>query len=228
MNLPFSHCRAGVAQRGEETRRRILDAAIDVFATMGYEAAHTRLLAERAGVKLPTLAYYFGSKEGLFRAVIEHITAEFERTMAPAEAHVRAALEQGVASRAALLDLLCELLDTFAATMLAADQAGSWRMIVSRAENENIAAIEPLHASIRRLTAAPCKALIDRLVDPGDSEEVKWMRAAALLGQIHIFTKVPVCRGLNWSGFTVERLQAVQKLVRENAIALFGRSPREI
>jgi AcrR family transcriptional regulator len=222
MNLSFSPCRGGLAQRGEETRRRILDAAIEVFASVGYEAAHTRLLAERAGVKLPTLAYYFGSKEGLFRAVIEHITAQFERNMAPVEAHVRAALDEGIASPQALLDLLCELLDTFVATMLSTDQTESWRMIISRAENENLAAIEPLHSSIRRLTAEPCKTLIARLVDKSEAEEMTWMRAIAMLGQIHIFTKAPVCRGLDWASFTDERVKAVQQLVRENAVAIFG------
>ena len=222
MNLTFPSYRGGSVQRGEETRRRILDAAIEVFADVGYEAAHTRLLAERAGVKLPTLAYYFGSKEGLFRAVIEHITAQFERNMEPVEARVRAAIDAGVATHEDLLDLLCELLDTFIATMLSGDHPESWRMILSRAESENKAALEPLHASIRRLTATPCHALIARLGDAGDSEEMSWMRAVAMLGQIHIFSKAQVRCGLGWTTFTAERVKAVQRLIRENAMAIFG------
>lgn len=57
--------------RGEDTRRRILEAALEIFAAQGYEGASTRALAERAGVNLPAIQYYFGSKEGLYLAVLE-------------------------------------------------------------------------------------------------------------------------------------------------------------
>ena len=99
-------------------------------------------------------------------------------------------------------------------------------MILGRAENENQSALEPLHSSIRRLTAEPCKALVARLVDQAESEEMSWMRAIAILGQINIFTKAPVRHGLGWTSFTAERVAAVQKLVRENATAIFGGSRR--
>ena len=75
-----------------DTRRRILDTALEVFAAEGYEGASTRLLAERAGVNLPAIQYYFGSKEGLYRAVIDSIVEHTEAHMAPLAARVKAAL----------------------------------------------------------------------------------------------------------------------------------------
>ncbi len=67
------HYRPGTPGRGEDTARRILLAAIEVFADEGYEGASTRSLASHAGVNAPAIQYYFGSKEGLYRAVIAHI-----------------------------------------------------------------------------------------------------------------------------------------------------------
>ena len=227
MNLSFPPFRGPLAPRGEETRKRILDAAVEVFAGEGYAAAHTRLLAERAGVKLPTLAYYFGSKEGLFRAVIERIAAQFESKMAPVANKVRAVLDQGEVSRETLLELLCELLDAFIATMLSSDHPESWRQIIARAESENQAALEPLSACIRGLGAGTCQMVIARLVDDGDDKEMSWMRTVAILGQIHIFTKVQVRCGLNWDNFTAERVQAVQHLVRDNVHAIFGERSKQ-
>src|SRR5260370_11343639 len=84
--------RPGSQARGEDTRRRILDAALEVFAAEGYEGASTRRLAERAGVNLPAIPYYFGSKEGLYRAVIGRIIRDTEAHMAPLAARVEAAL----------------------------------------------------------------------------------------------------------------------------------------
>lgn len=53
------------------TRMRILRAAEAVFAELGFEGATTRRIAERAGVNLAMLSYYYGSKAGTFRAVME-------------------------------------------------------------------------------------------------------------------------------------------------------------
>ena len=49
---------------------RILEAARIEFAQHGY-AARLQDIAERAGLTHPTLLYHFGSKEGLYAAVIE-------------------------------------------------------------------------------------------------------------------------------------------------------------
>lgn len=56
----------------EETRREILRAAGEAFAACGFVGATTRAVAARAGVNVATLHYHFGSKEGLYRAVLEN------------------------------------------------------------------------------------------------------------------------------------------------------------
>jgi AcrR family transcriptional regulator len=56
----------------EETRRQILRAAGEAFSACGFVGATTRAVAARAGVNVATLHYHFGSKEGLYRAVLEN------------------------------------------------------------------------------------------------------------------------------------------------------------
>ncbi|MDL2718459.1 MAG: TetR/AcrR family transcriptional regulator [Acidobacteriota bacterium] len=53
-----------------ETRRGILRAAEESFATAGFVGATTRQVAARAGVNVATLHYHFGNKEKLYRAVL--------------------------------------------------------------------------------------------------------------------------------------------------------------
>src|SRR3954465_11424984 len=53
------------------SQARILDAARGEFAQRGFSAARLQDIAERAGIKHPTLLYHFGTKERLYAAVIE-------------------------------------------------------------------------------------------------------------------------------------------------------------
>ncbi|KUL27538.1 TetR/AcrR family transcriptional regulator [Actinoplanes awajinensis] len=53
----------------ERTRQRILEAAVAEFGEHGYAGARTRAIAERAGVNQQLVSYYFGGKEGLYRAM---------------------------------------------------------------------------------------------------------------------------------------------------------------
>ncbi|MEQ8357037.1 MAG: TetR/AcrR family transcriptional regulator [Kiloniellaceae bacterium] len=54
-------------------RALILDAAEQVFATQGYRGATTAAIAEKAGLPKANVHYYFGTKEALYRAVLEDI-----------------------------------------------------------------------------------------------------------------------------------------------------------
>ena len=70
-------------RKGEETRQRILDAALNAFGEASFKAVTTRRIAQAAGVSLPTLQYYFGDKEGLYRACAETIVERYRQTRAP-------------------------------------------------------------------------------------------------------------------------------------------------
>lgn len=64
-----------------ETRQRLIDAALALFGSNGFEATGTRDIAARAGVALPTIAYHFGGKEGLYRACAEHVVERYRARM---------------------------------------------------------------------------------------------------------------------------------------------------
>jgi AcrR family transcriptional regulator len=53
----------------EETRWRVLQAAMEVFSEVGYHAATTRAICARAGVNLASIHYHFGDKAELYREV---------------------------------------------------------------------------------------------------------------------------------------------------------------
>ena len=52
------------------TKAKLLKAALDIFSKEGYDAATTRSIAKKAGVNESLIHRYFGSKSGLFVALI--------------------------------------------------------------------------------------------------------------------------------------------------------------
>src|SRR6478735_9128458 len=62
---------------GVETRRAILDAALDLFSERSFDGASTRAIAELAGVTQPLLNYHFAGKEELWRAAVDDLFERF-------------------------------------------------------------------------------------------------------------------------------------------------------
>jgi TetR/AcrR family transcriptional regulator len=60
-------------RRTLETRERLLEAALPIFAARGFDGATTREIAKRAGVALAALPYHFETKDALWRAAVDRI-----------------------------------------------------------------------------------------------------------------------------------------------------------
>jgi AcrR family transcriptional regulator len=69
--------------RGVLAREQLISHATRIFAAKGYAAATTREICDAAGVNIASIHYYFGDKEGLYRAAllqpIKEMTAAFGR-----------------------------------------------------------------------------------------------------------------------------------------------------
>ncbi|WP_328535190.1 TetR/AcrR family transcriptional regulator [Streptomyces sp. NBC_00344] len=60
------------AERTLETRERILSAACEVIAEVGFEKIRMRMVAEHAGVSTALLHYHFENREKLFAEAMTH------------------------------------------------------------------------------------------------------------------------------------------------------------
>lgn len=86
---------AAVRTKGQQRTLEVLDAAIAVLVEEGYAGFSLRRIADRAGMRLSNVQYYFPGKESLLEAILAR---EFDRSLAvlaglPAELSPRARLE---------------------------------------------------------------------------------------------------------------------------------------
>lgn len=93
------------------TRQRLLDAAGEVFADLGFRSATVRAICQRAGANGAAVNYHFGDKEGLYSEVVRYAhgcAADQHPTGDPAHIAKRKPAEQ---LRMFVHAFLCRLLD---------------------------------------------------------------------------------------------------------------------
>lgn len=75
MASPAARVRGPYA-KSEDTRQRILDAALEVAGEVGFHRAAVAKIAERAGVAVGNVHYHFGSRDELLRELMESLVEE--------------------------------------------------------------------------------------------------------------------------------------------------------
>jgi len=107
MNLAQKAAGPEKGRKAEETRSRILEAALSVFQVRGFEKATMREIAVEAGVAVGAAYYYFDSKDALVMAFYEQAQAEMR-----AELELKLAKCKTLESR--LQTIISEKLEYFA------------------------------------------------------------------------------------------------------------------
>ncbi len=88
-------------KRGPQGRADILRVALRVFAARGYRGATTAAIAREAGVAQPLVHHHFGSKDGLWHAVLAEVFEDLRETLRAAAPPV-----EGPATEARIRGLL--------------------------------------------------------------------------------------------------------------------------
>ncbi|WP_175673833.1 CerR family C-terminal domain-containing protein [Burkholderia ambifaria] len=193
--------------RGDETRRRIIDAAIELFGEHGFAGASTRDIAAKAGVNAPALQYYFENKEGVYRACVEAIAEIGWSVLGPAVEHARAALD-AEADVDALIDAFIVILRTLADRIFTVPKTLGQRMFFAREQvgQEPAGATDILMKRVRKPLNDVSAELVGRISGRPADDPVTQLRTMSLFGQLTVFHLVQrsALQLLDWDGFDGE------------------------
>ena len=73
----------------EDTKNRILDKALELFSTKGYDSVSVGEIAKATGIKAPSLYNHFSSKQAIFDAIVESTAAQYEEDTGKIDIHVQ-------------------------------------------------------------------------------------------------------------------------------------------
>lgn len=150
--------------RGRDTRERLRELALQLFAEQGYEKTSLREIAEHLGVTKAALYYYFKSKEDIVRSLVEDYVANLDELIAWGKAQPRIP-----ATRAEIIRRYLHIV---------AGGAEVFRML-----QQNQAAVASLASAKERgeLFRERIDALIDLLTEPDATIREKVRAASSLM-----------------------------------------------
>ncbi|MGI8770798.1 MAG: TetR/AcrR family transcriptional regulator [Acidobacteriaceae bacterium] len=159
--------------RADQTREKILRAAIREFSTHGLAGARTDAIAESAKVNKALLYYYFKSKNGLYTAALEEIAGKVVE-------NARAALDPGLSAGERLLR---SALNHF-------DRIWTQREFQSLMQQEMVRFRRGENAAMPLLVKTVFKPLLDKLqetvqegIRTGELCEMEWLQVVySMLG----------------------------------------------
>lgn len=198
--------------RGEETRQRIVEAALEVFGARGYEAASTRLIAKQAGVTLPAFQYYFAGKLGLYMACAEYIKERMTTLTDPALTRIEAAVKADKIERGELLKMLFVILDECCNLLVGSEDAEHWALFIMREQAHPTAAFAVIYDGILKRIIGACNNLIAKLLGRHEDQDTR-LRTLGFLGQILLFrtARETALRTLAWEEIGDPQLKQIKR-----------------
>ena len=198
-----------------DAKQRLIEAGLEIFGILNLEGATTRQLAQRAGVNQAAIPYYFGGKEGLYLAVIEHLLTHKAGRVRPMVLQIREDLQQSRLSPDEALEQIKTIFGGFLQILLEDKATTTWARIIMREQMQPTKAFDliyerwicPVHETLSALLAV---ILRKKATDPS-----LILRTHTLVGQILIFLsgRETILRRLRWKAYNETERKQIEKAV---------------
>jgi len=223
------HPAEGGYARGDETRKRIIEAALQLFGERGYDGASTRDIAQAAGVNAPALQYYFHNKEGVYQACAENLVEQLKQHFADATAHARALLAQP-GERGALIDAYLQVQARALSLLLSPEHATFKNMFSREYAGEALSSGSSLlDREVKQPMNALLLNLLARIMGSRPDDNITRIRLLTLKGQTMAFHYPPgACLELlKWKRMDTRHANMVKQAIAEQTRILLETWARE-
>lgn len=194
-----------------DTRDRLLSAALHAFGSRDYDGVSTREIVQAAGANIAAISYHFGGKRGLYRDTLAYMADRLRSGVADQFALFEQAVKERDPERCA--DLLCGFLARFLELMLLDEVGRSAPGIILREQLQPSEAfdvlyerlLQPMHTALAQLVAC-CRG-----IEPTDREAITMTQA--LLGQTLIFRvgRTTLLKRLNQTAYSASDIEGFKR-----------------
>jgi AcrR family transcriptional regulator len=162
-------------QHSNETCRKLLEAAAEEFARHGFGSARVRQIVDAAQVNLAAVNYYFGGKEGLYRATLRYLAGQLHAK--PPHAQPERTPEERLERR------IFAILDRF----IGAERPSPLGRVLAHEAMDPTGNLEPLLENTMQPELERIEAILREIAGPGVGESQLSHAALGILGQCLLY-----------------------------------------
>lgn len=205
--------------RGEETREKLVEVGLKLFAMNGFNGVSMRNLASEAEVNLATVGYHFGGKQGLYEAVIREII-RFRDEVMPGEDAVREQLAYFESGKITKEDLVAWFFRSQMEGILS-EPTTLWGVMLINREMADPSESYPLLDDEFFAPAIESMNLVLKAVMPEDTSFTEVMTVGtALIGIVLKFVKPKAFTDrVGWEEMTPERIEELVEILSRRVVA---------
>ena len=198
------------SRKGELTRQRILDVALEAFGEAPFREVTTRQISEAANVSLPTLQYYFGDKEGLYKACAGVIVERYRSHTSDAAARGNSALRESANADTARAHLKA-VIRALAGFLVGSAEAQRWAQFVARELRDPGPAFEILYEKLWKPGIETIARLIGRIRERPERDSDVRIQALLLISSLLAFQpgRSIALRTMQWTKLGADELTMV-------------------
>lgn len=205
---------------GGSARDALIRAAIELFGRDGYAAVSTRMLSERAGTNIASIRYYFGSKDDLYRAAVEHVVETLRPRLELAMDGFAQGQELAGDDPTLQARLLKRLIANLMTLFLGSDEVPVFIPLVLREFFMPGPHFETFYQALPRRLHELFTSAVAMVNGSDPDDEATILQAHALIGQIMIFHvgRPILFRRMGWESFSPERIDAIVATVQASVL----------
>lgn len=201
--------------RGTLAREKLIQAAIKILETKSIEAVTTREIAALSKQNISAITYYFGGKNGLYLAAVEHVCQVIKSGLAPLLQEITSFADGPRPGSAAAISLLKRLLRV---TVAFHKDILGFTEIIGREQIHPTAAFTILFDGVLHELQLCGARLVAIAVGGGADDSEFKIRFHALLGEALIFryARETIIRGVGWKDIDERESNIIATLIEEH------------
>lgn len=218
--------RDGRERRSEDTRRALIAAGLDLFGDYGIKGTTSRMLATASRTNVAAITYHFGSKEGLYLAVVGSIAERMDQHLSKTGMPDPAAVAGASLSPAAAVTVFANLIDHLAGLMVDSEEVRIWARIIVREQSQPTLAFETLYRGRMERIQGMLASLIGAAIGSDPAAADTKIRAHALIGQVLGFatSRESLLRALGVKRLSPTHRETIRRVLRQHVEACLCRT----
>lgn len=210
--------------RGDETRKKLVDAGVRLFATVGFHAVSTREIAQAAGVNPAAIGFHFKGKQGLYATVIATMVETIRALCTPLVAIIDANLAECAGNRERLRQLIHNAVNEFLTASMRTERSRWLGILLQREYVAPSAAFETIYKELIEPVLSAIERLVRAAATPDETPQRTRLKVCCIMSQLTNLSgdRAILRRRFGRKLYEPEMLVLLVSVVTDGVIGLLG------